>query len=147
MSQRFEPSSGRHKLASVSKLVKELDCNSSTRGFKSLRALQKGLNFARLAQLVRALALQARGRKFESFNEHQKKGDIMNIGKKILLICYFIIIVLLISVGICNLKLIRDNKKINEKYEKCLSQTKENRKIIDDLREIIDYYHIGNYDE
>ena len=71
----------------------------------------------------------------------------MNIGKKILLICYFIIIVLLISVGICNLKLIRDNKKINEKYEKCLSQTKENRKIIDDLREIIDYYHIGNYDE
>ena len=26
--------------------------------------------FARLAQLVRALALQARGRKFESFNEH-----------------------------------------------------------------------------
>ena len=71
----------------------------------------------------------------------------MNIGKKILLICYFIIIVLLISVGICNLKLIRDNKKINEKYEKCLSQTKENRKIIDDLRETIDYYHIGNYDE
>ena len=71
----------------------------------------------------------------------------MNIGKKILLICYFIIIVLLISVGICNLKLIRDNKKINEKYEKCLSKTKENRKIIDDLREIIDYYHIGNYDE
>ena len=71
----------------------------------------------------------------------------MNIGKKILLICYFIIIVLLISVGICNLKLIRDNKKINEKYEKCLSQTKEKRKIIDDLRETIDYYHIGNYDE
>ena len=71
----------------------------------------------------------------------------MNIGKKILLICYFIIIVLLISVGICNLKLIRENKKINEKYEKCLSQTKENRKIIDDLRETIDYYHIGNYDE
>ena len=71
----------------------------------------------------------------------------MNIKKKILLICYFIIIVLLISVGICNLKLIRDNKKINEKYEKCLSQTKENRKIIDDLRETIDYYHIGNYDE
>ena len=71
----------------------------------------------------------------------------MNIGKKILLICYFIIIVLLMSVGICNLKLIRDNKKINEKYEKCLSQTKENRKIIDDLRETIDYYHIGNYDE
>ena len=40
--------------------------------FLMLNLINIGINifFARLAQLVRALALQARGRKFESFNEH-----------------------------------------------------------------------------
>ena len=48
------------------------DCHSEDHGSES-RTLR---HFGGVAQLVRALALQARGRKFESFNEHQFCRDV-----------------------------------------------------------------------